>query len=206
MKQILMPSDDLLSTFAQQRQLLLKHTADLLCTDGSVKQPERREREAQLSAILVSSLEELKVAEEELVERTDALARIREEIDKAVRIERQLFDLAPVSLIVTDIFGNIVDLNQCSAKMLKRDRASLEKQPLAEFVAAHERRSFREGLARVVTAEGVSDWRLLLVRPTAGAISVSAAVCVIKGSNKPSGLRLLWSMRVLEDGTTAFQA
>src|SRR5690348_8805632 len=65
--------DDLITSFAQQRQVLLKHTADILRNDTLAPETASDERESRLSAILVSSLEELKVAEEELLERTEAL-------------------------------------------------------------------------------------------------------------------------------------
>src|SRR5690348_15649535 len=69
MNQKIIERDDLIGSFAQHRQVLLKHTADALRIDPAMTPAEREEREAKLSAILVSSLEQLKVAEEELIER-----------------------------------------------------------------------------------------------------------------------------------------
>ena len=200
-KQNLIGADDLISTLAQRRQVLLKHTADLLCGESlGVRQPE--EREAKLSAILVSSLEELKVAEEELRERTEALADQRDEQEQRVRTIRQLFELAPACLLVTDCYGNILDVNRACQMLLKRNLASLERQPLARFIPADDRRGFREGLTRLVETEGVSDWRLQLIRPTDAPLAVTAAVQVARNVDSPSGIRLFWSLRVLEIADT----
>ena len=194
--------DDLLSTFSQQRQVLLRHTADILQNDPTLSKLRSDEREARLSAILVSSLEELKVAEEELVERTEALAKMRDELEQRVQGSRQLFDLAPVCLLVTDIYGNIIEANRECLQLLRRESSALERQPMARFIPPDERRSFRDALGRVVNADGVSHWRFLLIRPTDSALPVTASVRVIKPAGTTVGARLLWSIRV-NDGSGA---
>ena len=197
MKQNFIGADDLVTAFAQQRQVLLKHTADLLCGEPlGMRQPV--EREAKLSAILVASLEELKVAEEELLERTEALADLRDEQEQRVHATRQLFELAPVCLLVTDCYGNILDANRACQLVLKRNMTSLERQPLARFIPTDDRRSFRDGLTRLVETEGVSDWRLQLIPPTDAPVVVTAAVQVVRRSDGPQGTQLFWALRVAE--------
>src|SRR5215472_15766104 len=126
--------DDLIATLVQHRQLLLKHTADILRADPLVAKLDSEEREARLSAILVSSLEELKVAEEELVERTEALARMRDELEQRIQSARQPFDLAPVCLLVTDTHGTIIEANHACESMMKRETSALERQPITRFI------------------------------------------------------------------------
>jgi len=189
----LIGEDDLLATFSQQRQVLLKHTADLLCPEPAPVRQTPVEREAKLSAILVSSLEELKVAEEELLERTEALASVRDELEERIGATRQLFDLAPACLLVTDIYGNIVDANRAFQVLLRQDIGALERQPLARFIPADERRGFRDGLTRVVAADGVGDWRLTLARPTDARVTVSATVQVVRSVGVVPQVRLFWS-------------
>ncbi|HKW47260.1 MAG TPA: PAS domain-containing protein [Gemmatimonadaceae bacterium] len=198
-------SDDLITTFAQQRQVLLKHTADILRSDLSSK-PGSEEREARLSAILVSSLEELKVAEEELVERTEALAKLRDDLERQIHGARQPFEFAPVCLLVTDAYGNIIEANRACELMMKRDSSALARQPIARFIPPDERRNFRDGLARVVSAEGVNDWRFLLVRPTDSVLAVSAAVQVMKNPEGMTGARLVWSIRVADGSGVALES
>jgi len=198
--------DGLLTTFAQQRQMLLKHTGDLLCRENESVRQGDGEREARLSAVLVSSLEELKVAEEELVERTEALAHLRDELEQRVFGAQQLFELAPACLLVTDIYGTIVDANRACRQLFKRDLAALERLPMTRFIAADGRRNFRDELARLVMTDGVNDWQLLLQRPTAGALRVSATVRVVKPMAPSSPQRLFWSIRALEPDAAALDA
>ena len=203
MKHNFIGTDGLIDTLAQHRQTLLKYTGELLCANGSpVGQPDS-EREAKLSAILVSSLEELKVAEEELMERTEALADLRDELEQQVRGGYQLFDLAPACLLVTDVYGTILDVNLALQQLLKRDRDALERQPMSRFIAMDGRRNFRDELSRVVAGGSVNDWRLQILRPTAGALTVSATIRVVKPMMANGLQRLFWSIRVLDSGATA---
>ena len=206
MKRNMMNGDDLLTTFSQQRQVLLKHTADILQIDPTFSKLRSDEREARLSAILVSSLEELKVAEEELVERTEALAKMRDDLELRVQGTRQLFELAPVCLLVTDIYGDILEANRACRQLLRRELSAVERQPMARFIPPDERRSFRDALGRVVEADGVSDWRFLLIRPTDSALTVSASVQVVKSSATTVGARLVWSIRVVDGSDGAIDA
>jgi PAS domain-containing protein len=205
-KDNLIGTDGLITTFAQQRQTLLKRTGDILCDESSPVRQFDNDRAAKLSAVLVSSLEELKVAEEELVERTEALADLRDELEQRVRGAHQLFELAPACLLVTDIYGTIVDVNRACQQLLKRDHTGLERQPITRFIPTDGRRNFREELSRVVMNDGVNDWRLQLVRPTAGPLTVSASVRLVKPLAAGSPQRLFWSIRALEPDGAALDA
>jgi len=193
-----MGADDLVNTFAQQRQVLLRHTAELLCDETAIVRQEPDPKSSKLSAILVSSLEELKVAEEELLERTEALANLRDELEQSVRGARQLFELAPACLMVTDLFGMILEANGATAQLFRRDLSLLERQPLARFIPSDERRAFRNGLARIAETESVTDWQFQLARPTDAPLHVSAAVRVVKVAGNTKGTQLFWSLRPLE--------
>ena len=206
MKDDLVGTDGLITSLAQHRQTLLKHTGELLCSEAAPVRQLDGERAAKLSAILVSSLEQLKVAEEELVKRTEALADLRDELEQRVRGAHRLFDLAPVPLLVTDSYGNILDANRACQQMLKRDRDALERQPVARFIPADQRRTFREALGRVMASEGVNDWRLSLVRPTAGPLTVTARVRVVRGVGPGGEQRLFWSIRNVDADAAALEA
>jgi PAS domain-containing protein len=198
--------DGLITTFARQRQALLKHTGELLCRDSAPVRQSDDEHEARLSAVLVSSLEELKVAEEELVERTEALAHLRDELEERVHGAQQLFELAPACLLVTDIYGTIRDANRACRQLFKRDLAALERLPMAKFIEAEGRRNFRDELARLILTDGVNDWQLLLQRPTAGPLRVSATVRVVKPMVANGAQRLFWSIRAVEPDAAALDA
>src|SRR5438045_1554777 len=133
MKQNLESANELIATFAQQRQVLLRHTAEVLCPEPSRSSSQPSSREAQLSAILVSSLEELKVAEEELTERIALLAELRDDLERRVRGTRQLFDLAPACLLVSVVQGQMLDANRSRPLMLERVPHMFDLQPLGPF-------------------------------------------------------------------------
>jgi PAS domain-containing protein len=202
----LIGEDDLLATFSQQRQLLLKHTADLICPGAPHARQALGERESKLSAILVSSLEELKVAEEELAERVEALASVRDEFEERLIASRQLFDLMPACLLVTDSYGSILDANRAFQALIKRDLGGLERQPFARFIPSEERRAFRDGLARLVAGDGVSDWRLLLARPSDARVAVSAAVHVLRRVGSIPQVQLFWAINVLGSAASPLDA
>lgn len=186
-------SDGLVAALSYQRQSLLKHVASVLSVTDAAAQTRASEREAQLSAITVSSLEELKVAEEELTERTAKLAELRDELEGRLSAAHALFELAPACLLVTDVYGTIREANRAMRRLLRVERSAVERQPLARFIPNDARRGFRDGLSRVATMDGVSDWRMMLVRPTDAPIEVSATVQLIPGAQTPSGTALYWS-------------
>ena len=205
MKQALIESDDLVAAFTHHRQKLLEHAASVMFNgDGTTS--DGSQREAQLSAITISSLEELKVAEEELTERISALADLRDELEQRVLGARQLFDFAPACLLVTDLYGTIREANQATLRLLRLDAKSLERQPLARFIPRDHRRGFRDGLTRIAATDGVNDWRLSLVRPTDEPLEVSATVQVVRGGATPSGTMLFWALRVAADVPASLDA
>ena len=193
MKEKLTPENDLLTALSYQRQSLLKHVASVLSSPDAASKTPTSDRETQLSAITVSSLEELKVAEEELTERTAALAELRDELEARIHAAYQLFELAPACLLVTDIYGTILEANRAMRRLLRMEQRPIDRQPLARFISPDARRSFRDGLSRIAMMDGVSDWRLHLIRPTDAPIEVSAVVEVIRGAQTPSGATLYWS-------------
>ena len=197
-------ADDLITTFAQHRQVLLKHAADVLCNDATIPPP--AEREVKLSAILVSSLEELKVAEEELVVRSAQLIDLRQELELRIQKARELFDLAPACLLVTDQYATILEANHSCRMLLKRDSSALERQSVARFIPLDDRRSFRERLVHITNVEGVTDWRLKLVRPTDAPVHVSATVRHTKTPNTTGGTRLFWSIREVDVASSRIEA
>jgi PAS domain-containing protein len=201
MKQKLSPADDLLTALAYQRQSLLKHVATVLSTGDEASERRASDREAQLSAITVSSLEELKVAEEELTERTAALADLRDALESRLQAAHQLFELAPACLLVTDVYGNILHANRAMRRLLRVDPKAMDRQPLARFISHDARRGFRDGLTRIAQMDGVSEWRMVLVRPTDAPVEVSAVVDVLRSAETPSGTTLYWWFTTVGEGT-----
>lgn len=199
MKNKSIAEDSLISALSYQRQSLLKHAASVLSLSDLPSRAQPTEREAQLSAITLSSLEELKVAEEELTERTAALANLRDGWETRLQAAQQLFELAPPALLVTDIYGTVLEANRAMRQLLHLEPGSLDRQPLARFLPHEARRGFRDGLTRLAMLDGVTDWRMVLVRPTDVPVQVSAVVQVLRGPQTPSGTALYWSFAELPE-------
>ncbi|HSD57022.1 MAG TPA: PAS domain-containing protein, partial [Methanotrichaceae archaeon] len=65
------------------------------------------------------SLEELAASEEEICQQNEELMEAQEALDAERRRYQELFDLAPVSYLVTDLEGRIQEANQAAIEMLR---------------------------------------------------------------------------------------
>jgi PAS domain S-box-containing protein len=176
---------ELAAQFTEQRQRVL--------TGGTAQAPTATpDAVPQLSALLSSSLEELRVAEEELVQQNDELVSGRAELERQLRHYRALFDLAPVALLYSDAQGVIREANRAAAALVDREARHLARKPLASLVPRTRRAAFREGLSRLRLTGGAAVWRFALTRGTAS-IEVSAAVQLV--SDTTLGTALLWLLR-----------
>jgi hypothetical protein len=84
-----------------------------------------------VSGLLMTSLEELKVAEEELRVQNAALIEQRAENDERLRYYRQNFLYAPVPILITDLFGSINEANLAAGSLFRRAPDYLKRKPLA---------------------------------------------------------------------------
>ena len=102
------------------------------------------------SLAIEESLEELRVAGEEIHQQDSEL----QDALVALEIERQanweLFDLAPEGYVVTDPLGMIRVANQAAVARLARPGRPLTGVPLANFVVEPQKRAFRTALNRLV--------------------------------------------------------
>ena len=191
-------ADPVVAGLARTRQTLLKHATELVPIDDPAIDADRApETISKLAALLVASLEELKVAEEELVERTTTLADLRHAREQQTREAMMLFDLAPAALIVTDCQGNIAEANHAALALFRQRLAEIERQPISRFIQQQDRRDFRQALALVVATESVEGWRFLLARLTDSPIPVSATVAVIRSATGGQAARLYWRLDVV---------
>src|SRR4051812_31703016 len=95
-----------------------------------------------------ATLEELRVAEEELSRQNDELSNLQLAVaDEAARY-RALFDLAPVPYVTTDSHLVIREANDAAAALLGVDRRFAGGQPPAGYVGTGDRRAVRAGIPR----------------------------------------------------------
>src|SRR5205814_1725272 len=89
----------------------------------------------EVTALLATSLEELKVAEEELRGQNATLLEQRAASETRVRYYRELFMQSPVPSFITDLFGTIEEVNLAAGRLLRRDVDLIVRKPFAAIVA-----------------------------------------------------------------------
>jgi|SRR5215208_1546642 len=181
--------------FAQQRQVVLSRTGKLLAADrATVPFVEQHDALPETAALLMTTIEELKVAEEELVQQNEELLQTRESVESTSRHYKELFDLAPVGFIVTDLWGSIHEVNPLAAEMLRRDQSALVGKPLTVFVPLDDREEFRTRVTRLATLDGVHEWRAHLTPRGDVPLPVTLTTRVARHETREDS-RILWTMR-----------
>jgi len=85
---------------------------------------------------------ELEMQHDELLRTHHALGELRLQAEREKRQYQQLFNIAPVGLLVLDDRGVIVKCNQAFTQMVNRAQGVLMGRTLAEFVAPRDRMNF----------------------------------------------------------------
>ena len=182
---------DTISALAYCRRTIMQRASTLMDRPADLPPAEQTEALRGVSALLMTSLEELKVAEEELRDQADRLANHQAAVDDAVRHYRQLFQRAPLPMILTDRYGTIHDANFAAAELLRRQASHLHRKPLAAIVATPSPDKFRVQLS-MMTEDSPREWHLELRRNGDVSVEVCATVGFVPdvGPNR-SGL-LCW--------------
>jgi PAS domain S-box-containing protein len=171
---------DTIGAIARCRYLVLKRADELL---GEMPEAvdDQANRLSGVSGLLMTSLEELKVAEEELRLQNTVLESQRAAVDERLRHYRQLFLYLPTPAFVTDVYATIREANLAAASLFRREAAHLERKPLATLLANEYREEFRRQLGRATAGDGVRDWRLVVKRVGDVPVEVHATVARIPG-------------------------
>jgi PAS domain S-box-containing protein len=141
---------------------------------------------------LQATMEELRVAGEEMHQQNEALAEAQEHIAAERFRYRDLFESAPDSYLVTDMLGVIRDSNRAAQSLLGRGPRSLNGRPLANFIAEEETRAFRQHLLTAGRFTDREEWEFPLRRPSAGVFPATLTVTVIRmPDGEATGLRWL---------------
>jgi PAS domain-containing protein len=184
-----------IATFAKQRHVVLSRATSIIDIAAVPEQP--RDETSQLSALLATSLEELKVCEEELMAQQESFTTTRDEVEQRLQHYRDIFELVPTAILFTDLNGSVREANRAACVLMQRSAYHLDRKPLAALIPRSERPTFRQGLARLPLTKGVSQWRFRLERPTNASVEVCAAVEVIRSSRLDMSA-LLWSLQPVE--------
>ena len=188
-------SESLVRGITQFRQTVFQQAADAVVKLDAAAPSDCAESFPRVAALLASSLEELRVAEEELLEQHDALAAERDTFERLLARERRLFELAPCALCVTDLYAQLLDANRAMLTLLQLDLDQVEGKPLVSLVPVGERKAFRDALGHLSVTQGATNWRFSLQRRRDVALDVVASVHVVGGANKSGGAGLYWALR-----------
>lgn len=189
--------NDTLEALVLCRRTVLQRARALMDGPAEVPLVERFDAIPSLSALLTTSLEALKVAEEELREQNEKLRAQRAAMEERTRYYRLLFQHAPAPAFVTDFYGTIQESNLAAAQLFRREANQLERKPLAALLLPDRRESFRRQLTLIASAvDGVRDWPLLMQRVGDLPITVHAAVTVVPNVGATKSGLLYWMLRI----------
>ena len=180
-----------MDTFGEDIQLLSEHLAEL--KQQVIEQPVAPHTLLQVAFETVStSLEELRVAEEEMRTQNEILADAQETTEQWRVYYQDLFNAAPDAYLVTDLQGVISEANRSAQRLLGLSVRFLVGKPLAGFVPPASRQEFRRLLLEIGKETDIREHELVLLPRKQAPVSVSATVALIQGqADKPTGLRWL---------------
>ena len=149
-----------------------------------------------------STIEELRVAEEEMRQQNEALAAAHDVVATWRHHYEDLFESAPEAYLVTDTDGVIQEANQAAVVLLGLSKRFLRGKPFATFVPDDERQAFRQLLLETVLSPQKLE-REVRVRPRRREpIQAALTVSVVRDPHgRPTGLR--WLVRDLTDRNQA---
>jgi PAS domain S-box-containing protein len=191
MQQIdLAQEQDFVVSFSLQRQRLLHRVSGLLDQE---RLPESA-AVTQLSQTLMTSLELLKVAEEEVRNERRTNATVQAAQERRLSHLQALFEFAPIALVLTTADTTIREANQAAARFFGQDAHQLTGAQLSHMVPRAQQTGFREQLAHVIEAGEAAVWRFTVELPRSAPAIVSCAVNLITDASV--GTRALyWSIQ-----------
>jgi PAS domain S-box-containing protein len=143
---------------------------------------------------LEAVVQELRIAEEELRAQNEELLAAQAARDEAYRRYRELFDVSPDGLLVTDENGKILEANGAAAELLELPSQRLRGKVLASFVAPQSRRVFRRALLAVAhRSEKLAESDLRLRRRAGDGLVVQARLVPFRAAGK--ALEVRWALR-----------
>ncbi|MGH7620620.1 MAG: PAS domain-containing protein [Gemmatimonadaceae bacterium] len=180
---------------ARYRHTVLLRTSELLSDSAAPVPPsDRADAFPAATRLLMSSLEELKVAEEELREQNATLVAMRAAEDRRLFYYRRLFLDSPAPAFITDLNGTIIETNLEMAALLRREAPLLEGKPLVALIMPDDRAKFRKQLARLVTLGSLREMGLTLGRMGDLPINVTASVKIVPGLGPTRSGVLYWQL------------
>jgi PAS domain S-box-containing protein len=143
---------------------------------------------------LETTMEELRVAVEELRRTDDALRDSRAEVEAERRQYRDLFDLAPDAYLVTDLQGIIREANRAAVARLNIAHQFLVGKPLFVFLPEADRPAFRAEVSRLRDETATSEFDVRLKPRQLPEFDASIRVAVVRDA-WGRAVALRWTFR-----------
>ncbi len=156
----------------------------------------------QAFAELNTTLEEMRVAEEELRQQNEELIFSRYAVEAARERYRDLFEFAPDGYLVTSLQGVVEEANRAAARLLGISQRLLLGKPFVTFVEDDQRREYRSLLARLTQEDRVQDWNVR-IKPRHGAAFEATLTVVVVHSREGSPAGLRWMLRDITERKNA---
>ena len=142
---------------------------------------------------LRTTVETLRVAEEELQAQHDELGRARAAIEAEQRRYRDLFERAPDAYVVTDERGKVVQANAAARRLLNVSQRALVGKALAAYVESQDRFAFQKRVAELVADDEACELQFRVVARSGAPADIAATVAA---SREADGSWLLrWLLR-----------
>ena len=161
----------------QERLILLYQSADTqqeLPTDSFLP---------SLLKELGTSSEELQVAGEELLQHTEALATVRQQLEAERQSYKDLFEFMPQAYLVTDAQGKILQANRAAATLLGVEQSRLQDKLLVSFIPVEKRARFRSNLTQLQECNWVQNHKLCLQARQGETFKASVTVAPVRHSS-----------------------
>ncbi len=196
-QQSLMSDGDspMIAAVSTVRQSVLQRATALIGGATLLPFAEQFDALPSVSALLMTALEELRVAEEELRQQNAELLMQRAGTDARARRYQRMFAESPAAALLTDSVGTIIEANIAAGALVRRTVDALVRKPVAALVPSAAREEFRRQLTRISSDDGVTDWRFTLARVGHVAIDISACVRFVDGVGRSGAGALYWALR-----------
>lgn len=150
---------------------------------------------AKALAELGTALEEVRVAQEQLIENRNSM----EELHRQLRVQSEkyweLFDAMPEAYVVTRSDSTITEVNKAAARLLNVSQRFLAGKPLSVFVCENRAEFLASGLR--AAADGATFDLTLKLRPR------ERAPLTVRATASGSGEFVRWILRSLASDSTA---
>lgn len=130
---------------------------------------------ARALADLGTALEEVRVAQEQLIEGRNRTEHLQEELRRQYQKYWQLFDEMPEAYVVSRADSTILEVNKAAAHLLNVSQRFLVGKTLSVFVC-EDRGAFLTASARVATSAGATELTLKLRPRERAPLTVQARV------------------------------